>query len=67
MNYLNFKLCIPIFLWFQVILLNEDGVVLSSKYLKSIECLKIGQMYEFPNYLVEICVQRTPAGGTVLP
>ncbi|ONK79321.1 uncharacterized protein A4U43_C01F5180 [Asparagus officinalis] len=39
----------------QVILLNEDGSVLSSKYLKSVECVETGQDYEFHNYLVQIC------------
>lgn len=47
-----------------MILLNEDGAVLSSKHLKSVERIRTGQKCEFPNYLVEICVQRTPARGT---
>lgn len=50
-------------LYLQVILLNEDGSVLSSKYLKSVECIETGRDYEFHNYLVQICEPRALPGG----
>jgi hypothetical protein len=39
---------------FQVVLLDEDGQVLGSRYLKSGECLEAGKKCTFPNYLIEI-------------
>ena len=49
--------------YLQVILLNEDGTVLGSKYLKSVECVETGRDYEFSNFLVQICEPRTlPVG-----
>ncbi|XP_072982480.1 uncharacterized protein [Typha latifolia] len=42
----------------QIILLDEDGVTLSSRYLKSVEDVKSGIKCELPNYLVEICEPR---------
>lgn len=51
----------------QAILLKEDRTILGSQYLKPDECVQTGQMREFANYLIEICEQKTPAGGTVLP
>ncbi|KAJ8494028.1 hypothetical protein OPV22_015749 [Ensete ventricosum] len=44
----------------QIMLLSEDGLVLSSKYLKSVESLRTGSKCELPNHLVEICEPRTP-------
>ncbi|KAJ0961113.1 hypothetical protein J5N97_000928 [Dioscorea zingiberensis] len=46
----------------QVALLNEEGTVLSSKYVKSAEFIETGKTYELPNYLVEICELRTIEG-----
>ncbi|KAM0938513.1 hypothetical protein DsansV1_C23g0179001 [Dioscorea sansibarensis] len=46
----------------QVTLLNEEGVVLSSKYVKSSEFISTGKTFELPNYLVEICELRTVEG-----
>nr|XP_018678649.1 PREDICTED: uncharacterized protein LOC103978434 isoform X3 [Musa acuminata subsp. malaccensis] len=42
----------------QIMLLSEDGSVLSSKYLKSVECIRTGSKCELPNHLVEICEPR---------
>ncbi|CAL9114853.1 uncharacterized protein LOC135583824 isoform X1 [Musa acuminata AAA Group] len=42
----------------QIMLLSEDGSVLSSKYLKSVECIRAGSKCELPNHLVEICEPR---------
>ncbi|CAA7403843.1 unnamed protein product [Spirodela intermedia] len=42
----------------QLILLKEDGSTLSTKFQKLSECLVVGNTYEMPNYLVEICAQR---------
>jgi hypothetical protein len=39
---------------FQVVLLDEDGEILGSRYLKSGECLEAGKKCTFPNYLIEI-------------
>ncbi|XP_051186950.1 uncharacterized protein [Lolium perenne] len=38
----------------QVVLLDEDGEILGSRYLKSGECLEAGKKCTFPNYLIEI-------------
>ncbi|KAM0876692.1 hypothetical protein ACQ4PT_036016 [Festuca glaucescens] len=38
----------------QVVLLDEEGEVLGSRYLKSGECLETGKQCTFPNYLIEI-------------
>ncbi|KAH7667051.1 hypothetical protein IHE45_12G034600 [Dioscorea alata] len=46
----------------QVTSLNEEGVVLGSKYVKSSEFIKIGKTFELPNYLVEIFELRTVEG-----
>ncbi|WOL01465.1 hypothetical protein Cni_G10181 [Canna indica] len=43
----------------QIMLLSEDGSVLSSKYLKTVECVKTGNKCELPNHLVEICELRS--------
>ncbi|KAH7667042.1 hypothetical protein IHE45_12G033700 [Dioscorea alata] len=51
----------------QVTLLNEEGVVLSSKYVKSSEFIKTGKTFELPNYLVEIFELRTVEGGKTNP
>ncbi|KAG0456001.1 hypothetical protein HPP92_023789 [Vanilla planifolia] len=42
----------------QIILLNEDGVILSSKHMKSVEHVATGNKCELLNYLVEICEPR---------
>ncbi|KAK1286525.1 hypothetical protein QJS10_CPB20g01847 [Acorus calamus] len=47
----------------QVILTNEDGEILGSKYFKSSEHVKTGGMCELPNYLVEIGEPRTTQAG----
>ncbi|XP_042373710.1 protein ZGRF1-like isoform X2 [Zingiber officinale] len=43
----------------QVMLLSEDGSVLSSKYLETVECVKTGNKLQLPNHLVEIFDMRT--------
>ena len=52
---------------FQVTLLNEERVVLSSKYVKSSELISTGKTFELPNYLVEICELRTVEEGKTNP
>ncbi|XP_020108151.1 uncharacterized protein LOC109723995 isoform X1 [Ananas comosus] len=42
----------------QILLLKEDGTILSNKYLNSIDSVESGSKYELPNYLVEICEPR---------
>lgn len=55
------------FISFQVTLLNEEGVVLGSKYVKSSEFIETGKTFELPNYLVEIFELRTVEGGKTNP
>nr|XP_029121126.1 uncharacterized protein LOC105047794 isoform X2 [Elaeis guineensis] len=43
----------------QIFLLDEDGAVLNSKFLKSAENVKKGSKIELSNYLVEVCDPRT--------
>ncbi|XP_077251330.1 uncharacterized protein LOC143890503 isoform X2 [Tasmannia lanceolata] len=43
----------------QVSLLNEDGTILGSKYVKLSEYLTSGSTYQLPNYLIEIGERRT--------
>ncbi|KAG6519327.1 hypothetical protein ZIOFF_022820 [Zingiber officinale] len=43
----------------EVMLLSEDGSVLSSKYLETVECVKTGNKLQLPNHLVEIFDMRT--------
>ncbi|URD92845.1 hypothetical protein MUK42_01560 [Musa troglodytarum] len=50
----------------QIILLGEDGLVLSRKYLKSVECIRTGSKCELPNHLVEICEPRTRCEAKML-
>lgn len=38
----------------QIVLLDEEGEVLGSRYLKSGECVETGKKCTFPNYLIEI-------------
>uniref|UniRef100_A0ACD5XRE9 Uncharacterized protein n=1 Tax=Avena sativa TaxID=4498 RepID=A0ACD5XRE9_AVESA len=38
----------------QIILLDEDCVILGTRYLKSGECVESGKKCTFPNYLIEI-------------
>ncbi|XAR55163.1 hypothetical protein NMG60_11030578 [Bertholletia excelsa] len=47
----------------QATLLNEDGTLLSQKYLKLSEDVNIGSMFELPNYLVEVGDPRTSPEG----
>lgn len=47
-------------------LLNEDGAVLSSKYLKSVSCLESDVKSELPNYLVHACERRDSAASQEL-
>ena len=49
----------------QIFLLDEDGAVLNSKFLKSAENVKKGSKIELSNYLVEVCDPRTLLEGTV--
>ncbi|XP_059644411.1 uncharacterized protein LOC132286161 isoform X2 [Cornus florida] len=50
----------------QATLLNEDGTILSSKYLKLSEDVRTGSAFELPNYLVEVGEPRTcPEGKEV--
>ncbi|KAH7655791.1 hypothetical protein IHE45_18G035400 [Dioscorea alata] len=51
----------------QVTLLNEEGVVLGSKYVKSSEFIKTGKTFELLNYLVEIFELRTVEGSKTNP
>ncbi|KAG8056532.1 hypothetical protein GUJ93_ZPchr0002g25511 [Zizania palustris] len=42
----------------QIVLLDEEGGVLGSKYLKSGESVECGMKCQLPNYLIEICEIR---------
>ncbi|EEC84443.1 hypothetical protein OsI_31061 [Oryza sativa Indica Group] len=42
----------------QIVLLDEDGGVLGSRYLKSGESVESGMKYQLPNYLIEVCEIR---------
>lgn len=44
-------------------LLSEDGSVLSSKYLETVECVKTGNKFQLLNHLVEIFELRTSFAG----
>ncbi|KAG5539507.1 hypothetical protein RHGRI_019902 [Rhododendron griersonianum] len=44
-------------------LLNEDGTILSRKYLKSFEDVRNGSTFELPKYLVEVGEPRTCPEG----
>lgn len=50
----------------QIFLLDEDGAVLSSKFLKSAENVEKGNKIELSNYLVEVCEPLTVLEGTVV-
>ena len=39
---------------FQIVLLDEEGETLGSRYLKSGECVESGKKCTFPNYLIQI-------------
>uniref|UniRef100_A0A0E0ERE6 5'-3' DNA helicase ZGRF1-like N-terminal domain-containing protein n=1 Tax=Oryza meridionalis TaxID=40149 RepID=A0A0E0ERE6_9ORYZ len=43
----------------QIILLDEEGEVLATRYLKSGESLETGKKCHFPNYLIEICEAKS--------
>ncbi|CAM0951111.1 unnamed protein product [Alopecurus aequalis] len=43
----------------QIILMNEEGETLGTRYLKSGECLETGKKCTFPNYLIEIGEAKT--------
>ncbi|KAL6655889.1 hypothetical protein ACP70R_006715 [Stipagrostis hirtigluma subsp. patula] len=43
----------------QIVLLDEDGGVLGSRYLKSVESIKSGMNCQIPNYLIEVCELRS--------
>ncbi|KAI8546176.1 hypothetical protein RHMOL_Rhmol07G0097300 [Rhododendron molle] len=47
----------------QATLLNEDGTILSHKYLKSFEDVRSGSTFELPKYLVEVGEPRTCPEG----
>ncbi|XP_020527848.1 uncharacterized protein LOC18442301 isoform X2 [Amborella trichopoda] len=47
----------------QVILLNEEGTVLESKYVAFSENVCTGSTYEFPRYMVELGEPRTSQAG----
>jgi hypothetical protein len=48
---------------FQIVLLDEEGVTLGSRYLKSGECLETGKKCTFPNYLIQVGDAKTPSKG----
>ncbi|KAJ1289426.1 hypothetical protein BS78_02G163400 [Paspalum vaginatum] len=39
----------------QIVLLDEYGEVLVSRYLKSVESVENGTKFQMPNYLIEVC------------
>ncbi|WVZ64744.1 hypothetical protein U9M48_014220 [Paspalum notatum var. saurae] len=39
----------------QIVLLDEYGEVLGSRYLKTVECVESGTKFQMPNYLIEVC------------
>ncbi|KAL6599313.1 hypothetical protein ACP70R_045807 [Stipagrostis hirtigluma subsp. patula] len=43
----------------QIVLLDEDGGVLGTRYLKSVESIKSGMNCQIPNYLIEVCELRS--------
>ncbi len=47
----------------QIILLDEEGGVLATRYLKSGESLETGKKCHFPNYLIEICEAKSVNKG----
>uniref|UniRef100_A0A0E0M0D4 5'-3' DNA helicase ZGRF1-like N-terminal domain-containing protein n=1 Tax=Oryza punctata TaxID=4537 RepID=A0A0E0M0D4_ORYPU len=47
----------------QIILLDEEGEVLATRYLKSGESLETGKKCHFPNYLIEICEAKSVNKG----
>ncbi|XP_062194232.1 uncharacterized protein LOC133897500 isoform X3 [Phragmites australis] len=42
----------------QIVLLDEEGGVLGSRYLKSVESVETGTKCQMPNYLIEVCELR---------
>ncbi|XP_040383667.1 uncharacterized protein LOC107304949 [Oryza brachyantha] len=42
----------------QIVLLDEEGGVLGSRYLKSGESVESGMKCQLPNYLIEVCEMR---------
>lgn len=50
----------------QATLLNEDGTILSRKYLKSFEDVRSGSTFELPKYLVEVGEPRTCPEGKIV-
>ncbi|XP_078441915.1 DDE family endonuclease isoform X1 [Wolffia australiana] len=46
----------------QLMLLNEAGSMLCSKFHQLSKCLAVGDTFEMPNYLVEICGQQNVMG-----
>ncbi|XP_078441917.1 DDE family endonuclease isoform X2 [Wolffia australiana] len=47
----------------QLMLLNEAGSMLCSKFHQLSKCLAVGDTFEMPNYLVEICGQQNVMGA----
>ncbi|XP_024319257.1 uncharacterized protein LOC104584666 isoform X3 [Brachypodium distachyon] len=47
----------------RIVLLDEEGEVLGSRYLKSGECVESGKKCNFPNYLIEIGEAKTLMKG----
>jgi hypothetical protein len=47
----------------QIILLDEDDQVLGSRHLKLGESIECGKKCIFPNYLIEICEEKTVKEG----
>jgi hypothetical protein len=47
----------------QIILLDEDDQVLVSRHLKAGESIESGKKCIFPNYLIEICEEKTVKEG----
>uniref|UniRef100_A0ACD5YIN1 Uncharacterized protein n=1 Tax=Avena sativa TaxID=4498 RepID=A0ACD5YIN1_AVESA len=46
----------------QIVLLDEEGEILGTRYLKSGECVESGKKCTFPNYLIEICEAKNNGG-----
>ncbi|KAL6846323.1 hypothetical protein ACP4OV_023771 [Aristida adscensionis] len=43
----------------QIMLLDESGEMLGSRYLKSVESIENGMKCQMPNYLIEVCELRS--------
>jgi hypothetical protein len=48
---------------FQIVLRDEDGLVLGSRYLKSGESIESGTRCQFPNYIIEVTALRNQKNG----